>query len=350
MAVIQRRKIVFLVFLIPLTIFVLYVSKGAITPFVFSFFLAYAVNPLVDFFQKKGARRDLAILTVYLILFLLTALVVGLVIPRLIQDLLKLTQKLPELFQTFRKIEGTFNQICYTWQLPFNLKSFLEGLVNRGEFLSRNFLIHLGQGMINLFSQSLLLLALVPILAFYISRDYPGIKKRTYDWVSKNFGQHWTNTIMKIDSVFRVYIQGQLLVNLIVGTLIGLGLGVMGFEAAILLGLVAGLFNVIPYFGPVLGIIPSIVLALFQSPWLVLYVILLFLAVNQLEVMLLTPRIIGCSLGLHPVTVIFLILIGGKVFGLLGMIFAVPLGAISLVILQSIYEICFNFGLKDSTT
>jgi predicted PurR-regulated permease PerM len=147
---------------------------------------------------------------------------------------------------------------------------------------------------------------------------------------------------LKIDTVFKFYIRSQLLDILIVGTLFAIGLSILGFEAAILLGFLVGIFNIIPYFGPVLGAVPLIIFALLKSPWLVLYVIILFLLINQIEAIFLAPRIISNNLKLHPVTVIYLIMLGGAIFGLAGMVFAVPLGAIIGILIKSIYEICFE--------
>ena len=104
----------------------------------------------------------------------------------------------------------------------------------------------------------------------------------------------------------------------------------------------------IPYFGPVLGAIPAIFFGVLRSPWHVLYVIVLFVMVNQIETIFLTPRIIGRSLGMHPITVIYLVLVGGKIFGVLGMIFAIPLGALILILLSSFYELWFGLSSKDA--
>lgn len=344
---VPRKKIGFLLFIVPVIVLTLFFSKGVLTPFIFAFFLAYAINPLVEFLQKKGARRGWAILTVYFILFIVTALVIGIIIPRLIRDLTGLIQKMPLILQELKGLQERFNEVYESWRLPFNIKMVIDGLVDRGGLVLRNSLVRIAQSMVNLFSQSLFLLLLVPLMAYYISRDYPVLKQHTYKWVFNNFGPRWTQVFIKIDAVFKQYIRGQLLDTLIVGVLIGLGLSLLGFEAAFLLGLVAGILNLIPYFGPLLSAVPSVIFALFQSPWLALYVILLFLIVNQIEVMFLTPKIIGCSLGLHPVMVIFLILVGGKIFGLLGMIFAVPLGAIVLIIIKSVYEICFESANRE---
>jgi predicted PurR-regulated permease PerM len=127
-----------------------------------------------------------------------------------------------------------------------------------------------------------------------------------------------------------------------VGFFIGIGLKILGMEGAFLLGVLAGIFNIIPYFGPIIGLAPAFIFALLHSPWTALYVVVLFTVVNQLEAIWLAPRIFSTELGLHPITVIYLILFGGQIFGLLGMIFAIPIGATCIALLRSIYEIYFN--------
>lgn len=341
-----QKKTVFLIFIIPVAGLLLYLSRGVLAVFGFAFFLAFAINPVVDFFQKKGARRGLAIWTVYLILFVLTVLVFQLILPRLIQDLTRLIQRLPKLFGEFQSMGERIVAICNSWRLPIDFDGIFNILIQRGEVMLRNFLLRLGQGILNFFSKSAVYI-LAPFLAFYISRDYPSLKLRLYRFLEKHLGHYWTRTFLKVDTVFRLYIRGQLLDTIIVSGLLGLGLSILGFEAAFLLGLVAGIFNLIPYFGPVLGAFPVVVFALLKSPWLVAYVILLFILVNQFEVMFLAPRIIGANLGLHPLTIVYIILIGGGIGGLLGMVLAVPLGAIGIIIIKSIYEVCFGLAKDD---
>jgi predicted PurR-regulated permease PerM len=332
------KKTWFLIFIIPFTLLVLYLSRSIIAPFVFAFFLAYAINPLVEFLQQKGAPRNWAILTVYLVILLAGVLVFGIVIPRLIRDLTGVMQRLPELFETLQEMEGKYSELY--WRLPVQVKQLIAQITARGEIMLRNSLINLAQGIVDFFSHSLIYL-LVPLLAYYISRDYPKLKQSSRWWLLSHFGPHWTNAFLKIDNLLKLYIRSQLLDTLIVGLMIGLGLSLLGLDIAFLLGLLAGALNLIPYFGPVLGAIPAVLFGLLHSPWTALYVVILFLLVNQLEVMVLTPRIIGGSLRMSPILVVYLILIGGQIFGLVGMVFAVPLGSIVLSIITSFYEICF---------
>lgn len=337
------KKLLFILLTVPLTVYLLYLSKAIISPFVLAFFLAYAINPLVEFLQKRGARREYAIITVYFILVLVIALIVGIILPRLVEDLTKVLQKLPRIYNEFEMLGGRFNQ--FYWKLPINLKQIVTEVIERLETLLRNSLIQLAETTVNLLSKALLFI-LAPVLAYYISRDYPGLKQRSYRWLTRNLGNHWTRVFLKIDAVLKIYIRGQMLTTMIVGLLIGVGLSVLGFETAFLLGLVAGALNLIPYFGPVLGAIPAVLFALLQSPWKALYVVILFLIVNQLEVLVLVPRIIGGGLQIHPIAVVYLILAGSRIGGLIGMVFAVPLGAIVWILIKSIYEIAF--GLENN--
>jgi predicted PurR-regulated permease PerM len=342
-----KHKYGLILLLVLATLLLLYSSRSIIGPFVIAFFLAYAINPLVDLLERKGARRDYAVLTVYLIVILSVVFVLELIVPRLAWELSRVSQKLPSVLVLVQKAGEILERINRHGGLPFDPQIISVELAKRWEILTRKFLVQLANGLVGFFSQSFLV-GLVPLLSYYMSRDYPQIKRKSFHWLLRHCGAHWTRTFLKIDSVFRLYIRGQLLVTLIVGVLLSIGLTMLGLEAGFLLGLVAGFFNLIPYFGPVLGAIPAIFFGLLQSPWHAVYVIILFVIVNQIETIFLTPRIIGGSLGMHPITVVYLVLVGGKIFGVLGMIFAIPLGALLLILLASFYEICLGLSPKGT--
>ncbi len=337
------KKLFFILLIIPLAGYILFLSRAIISPFIMAFFLAYAINPLVEFLQKRGARREYAIITIYFALFLIAAVVIGIIMPWLVEDMTKVLQRLPNVYKDFEQLGGKLSRIY--WKLPINIKPIVAQIIARLETLLRNTLIQMAETTVNLISRAIIFI-LVPILAYYISRDYPRLKQQSYCWLTQNLGNHWTRTFLKLDAVLKIYIRGQLLTTMIVGLLIGIGLSILGVEGAFLFGMVAGVFNLIPYFGPVLGAIPIVLLALLKSPWVALYVIIIFLVVNQLEVMVLVPRIIGGSLKIHPITVVYLILVGSKIGGLVGMVFAVPLGTIILILIKSFYE--KSFGLANN--
>jgi len=135
------------------------------------------------------------------------------------------------------------------------------------------------------------------------------------------------------------FIRGHLLVASMVGVLTSLGLALVGVKFYLLLGIIAGIADLIPYFGPIIGAIPAVGLALLNSSQQALYVLLVMVVVQQVENNLLSPKILGDSVGLHPVVVIFVLLAGGHLFGILGMLLAVPLTAILRILVNYLYTL-----------
>jgi len=131
----------------------------------------------------------------------------------------------------------------------------------------------------------------------------------------------------RVNKVVGRFVRGQLIVSVVVGGLVALGLSLLGVRYALFLGVLAGLFDIIPYFGPVLGAIPALVLAFLRDPLTALWTLLMFVAVQQLEGSVLSPKIVGEQVGLHPLTVIFSVLAGGELLGVTGMLLAVPAAA-----------------------
>ena len=140
--------------------------------------------------------------------------------------------------------------------------------------------------------------------------------------------------LREVNVALNGFFRGQLWICLFVGLFIYGGLALLKIPYALFIGLLAGLFDIIPYFGPVLGFLPAAALALSQSPLTVLWVLLLFIAANQIENSLISPWLIGDRVGLHPLVVIFAVLVGGYLMGILGLLIAVPVAAIGRVLLD----------------
>jgi predicted PurR-regulated permease PerM len=137
-----------------------------------------------------------------------------------------------------------------------------------------------------------------------------------------------------IDQVIGEFIRGQLIVCTVIAVLTSIALYLMGVQFAIILGMIAGIVDVIPYFGPFIGMLPCIAVALLQSPKLALYTALAFIAIQQVESNIISPKIVGDRVGLHPVVIIFALLAGERLLGFIGLVLAVPAAAIIKVILH----------------
>jgi|SRR5690554_47952 len=297
-----------------------------ILPFFFGLFLAFLIEPLVEWFEKKGAGRTDAVLTVFTLLGIFLTVLVVWFLPGLVEDLNNALAKLPDYVRNIQDWFIRLNQEYKRFRLPQNIRQVIDETLIRGEEFMREFLLRLGTLLITIFPQSLLLL-LVPVLAFYFSRDLKKIRSGGKYW-TRQFLKEDQDMVLEVARVIIAYLRAQALAGLVVGLLLTVGLIFLRVDLAILIGVLAGIFNIIPYFGPVIGAAPAVFLAAQDSLWKVLYVVILFILVNQLETIVIIPRIIGEKVGLPPLLVIFLLLVGGELFGFLGVIFAVPVGAV----------------------
>lgn len=295
-------------------------------PFLLGLFLALLLDPLVVWFEKKGAPRSAAVLTVFILLGIFLTVLVVWFLPGLIEDLDNALAKLPDYVRGIQQWLARLNQAYKRFRLPQNIRQVIDETLLWGEEFLRQFLLRLGTLLISFFPQSLLLL-LVPVLAFYFSRDLMRIRNGILYW-SKQIFREDQGVAVDVAKVVITYLRAQALAGVVVGLFLTIGLLILRVDLAILIGVLAGIFNIIPYFGPVIGAAPAVLLAAQDSPWKGLYVILLFFLVNQLETVVIIPRIIGEKVGLHPLLVIFLLLVGGDLFGFAGVIFAVPIGAV----------------------
>jgi len=176
-----------------------------------------------------------------------------------------------------------------------------------------------------------------PILAVYIIKDWEKIKAALLSILPPASRREAIILTDKIDLVWIEYLKGHLLVSVLVGLATGIVAMIIGVDFALVIGIIAGLTNLVPYFGPILGGIPAIILALAQSWQDGLYMTGAIILIQQLESNWLTPKIIGDKLGMHPLIIVFALLAGGELLGILGMLIAVPLTAALRIIISFAY-------------
>ena len=174
---------------------------------------------------------------------------------------------------------------------------------------------------------------LAPIIAFYVLKDLPDIKQNTFAMIPERFRSSVEKVLTEIDFAVGGYLRGQVLISIIVGTAVSIYLLIIGVKFAILLGVLAGVLNIIPYFGPVFGGGIAAIVALFQSPKLALLVIIGMIAIQQLDSAIISPTIMRHTVHLHPAIVIFSLLVGASLFGFLGLLFAIPAAAVAKALL-----------------
>ncbi|MCG2820958.1 MAG: AI-2E family transporter, partial [Candidatus Atribacteria bacterium] len=175
-------------------------------------------------------------------------------------------------------------------------------------------------------------IVIIPLILFYLMRDMFIFKENLYIYVARENKKEFKEVLEEIDHIVSGFIRGRIIVCFIVGTLIGIGLYFLNVEFALIIGIVSGVFNFIPYLGPIVGVVLALIFALGNPWWSLLMIVVLFVLVNQLEAVYLNPNILGKGLGLHPLTVILSMLICGQLLGILGVLVAVPLAAILKVL------------------
>jgi len=309
----------------------LYLIRSILVPFALAFFLAYLIEPLVAAMQRRGAPRSLAILTVFVVTAVLMAVLMAVVVPILTADLERAARAVPGYLARLNAVGARLTRIYHRLHLPVNVRAAVDRLARQATGNIERAVASAIATILGILPGSMVL-PIVPIIAYYISRDYHRATSALYSWLRARARPDLLAKAVAVDRVLNAYFRGQAFELLLMTALLTAGLSLLGLEFALLLGIIAGVLNIIPYFGPLLGALPAVLLALTRSPWLAGYVIVLFAAANQLEAALLVPRVVGGRVGLHPLAVIFALLAGGKLFGLLGMILAVPVVAVIKVV------------------
>ena len=298
-------------------------------PFVLGFALAYFLDPLADRLEAIGVRRSLATLTITVIvgMALLTALAFGL--PVLAKQISMLIAALP----------GYISDV-QIWLLEQNLVEGQNELVSvMGESLlsglqtTASSMVLTGLSLINL----LALIFITPIVAVYMLNDWDNMIARINALLPDEQAAIIRNLASQIDETLGGFARGQILVCLSLGTIYALGLSLVGLQSGIIVGVFAGLISFIPYVGAAVGLVLAGALGLGQfgfdlSPLLMIAAV--FFVGQFIEGNILTPRLVGDRVRLHPVWIIFALLAMGSIFGFLGLLLAVPLAAVIGVLVR----------------
>ncbi len=334
----------------------LYVLQPVLTPFLVGIGIAYLADPFADRLEAKGCGRTMATVIVFLILTLaFVAMIIG-IVPLLVKQIQTLVQMLPH-------IEIWYNATLLPWlqsALGLDIKSMQLDLVSEGlsaewkkagGVISRVVTYATQSGMS--FISALGSMAVVPVVAFYLLRDFDLLTSKIKALLPINVQPRVSAWAHESNDVLAAFMRGQLLVMLSLGVIYALGLSFVGLNYALLIGILAGLASIVPYLGFVIGIAVAMIIAFFQfDSYLPLALVFVVFSVGQMvESFVLTPLLVGDRIGLHPVAVIFSILAGGQLFGFMGILLALPIAAVIMVLLRHLHTGYINsplYGQQDS--
>ncbi len=311
-------------------IYLLNFLKPILTPFILAVGLVYFFRPAVLYLDKRGLPRIASIIFVYLVFFVFLSLFFIYFVPLVSGQLYEFSRNIPNYFSRLIK-EINYLQSKYSHlEVPSWLGQFTNQTVgNLRDFLIRfaSGLPSLGINVVSSFFTNVFYFVLSFLLSFYLLKDYEVIKETIYQLIPINWRYHGKNLLSCVSAVVKGFIVGQVLVSLSVGVLCTLALLILGVDYALLIGLITGILNVIPYFGPLVGAILAGLVALFKSPWLALWAVLAMIFVQQLDSLLISPNIMSYQVRLHPVLIVFSLLTGGLIWGAMGMLLSIPIAA-----------------------
>jgi len=317
----------------------LWVLKGALTPLVVAWVIAYLLDPLIDRFEARGVPRGAAILLLLAVSGVVLVATALLLVPQIQRDLATVSQELPGyLDRTLSSLAPLLREHLGI-AVPDSVRGAVEA-VRSGEVpipleAARNLLeraIATLTGTVG----ALVSLVLIPVLAYYLLVEFDRIRAAVLDLVPRGYQPRVARDAARVDRLVASFIRGQLTICLILGVLLAAGFTAIGVDLAIPIGIVSGALAIIPYAGGAAALLLASGMCVleFGVDFHLLLVLGWYAVVQSLEGYVLTPRILGGSLGMHPVTVILALLIGGDLLGFLGLMVAVPLAAIAQVFLQ----------------
>ncbi len=331
-AVISRNKpAIFDLIVFAVIALSIYLIRGdianVITPFIYGLILAYLLNPLIKLLERKIKNRIVVILLVFLAFAGVITTVIALFLPRLIRDVSGFADEIPRAIDFIIKTAEEIRDGRLTI-IPEQVLGWIDidkEMARIADVVKQSLADF--SGWLIASGSKLLDLIMTPIITFYYLKDKELIRETILGAFKPEGRNRAVEIAGDVDKVIGGFIRGQITVAAFVGVLTGLGCMIIGVPHALTIGVVAGLTNIIPYFGPWLGGIMPVILALMEKPLMALWVVILIVAVQQIEASFISPQIMSHNVGLHPLLVMFSVLLFGSVLGIPGMIIGVPLMA-----------------------
>jgi len=324
--------------------------KSVVVMFVIALLLAMLLNPAVDFMESRGINRGLAIVFTMLLILGAIAFTVSLIIPGIISAVESLTSKLQSdvITDINKRVEDFFAVNFNNAELARNVTSKvnefgLKLLSNMAEFFKS----------VGSFLASV---AIVPFLTFFIIKDMRIFKRSLIAQIPNKYFEMSLNILQKVGNQVSKYIQGQATDAFIVGCLSVLGLFIINLvfdnpiSQFVFIGMIAGVANLIPYLGPIVGAVPALLITVISNPpnlgIVLLWIVITFVLVQVIDNSFVSPMVVSKSVNMHPLTVVVVVIIGGNLAGAVGMLFAVPVTGIIKVTSAEVLWGLKNYKLK----
>ncbi len=321
--IISPSTIFRIIFIILLLVF-LYLILDVIVIFIFALIIASAIAPLVNLLGKLKIPRVIGALLIYIIVIGGLGFLISLTIPSVAKEIKDLSSNLPNYIEFLSdKFESIQNASSKYQDIIIQFQKFLAGT---GDLLRKS-ASDLFSTAVNIFG-GIFSLFLILVISFYLSVQKKGVQRVLTSLAPREHRDYLLSLWERSQKKLGRWLQGQLFLGVIIGVLVYVGLSLLNVKFALLLAVLAGILEIFPYIGPVIAAIPAIILGFLQAPILGLWILILYIVIQQMENHLIVPLVIGKIVKLNPVVVILALLIGWKLGSIPGMILAVPITAV----------------------
>ncbi|HZK33309.1 MAG TPA: AI-2E family transporter [Tissierellaceae bacterium] len=305
---------------------------------ILSVILAYLFNPIINYFEKKNIKRIYGVIILYLMILGVVLILAFIVVPRSSREIKKLATDMPKYIKNISNFIDELSNRYYSTigglpPLFQGVQEVVRENIAGLETIVVNGLKSFFTGLINTFTK-LISLILTPILTFYFLADKDYFIKKTKKLIPVKHKEKSLELFRKIDVALSKFVRGKIILAIFVGVTITIALLIIGVDFAVFIGIITALADVIPYIGPFLGFVPAVFFAFLSSPIKALWVSILFVTIQWVENNILAPKIIGDTTGIHPMLVLLSIIVGGAIFGVVGMILSVPVVAVIIILVD----------------
>lgn len=339
----MSRQLKFLITIFVLILVFLYSVSDILLPFVLGMTFAYLLDPLADRMEERGISRRLSTLIITVFFFTVGVVACITLLPLIADQVTDLFHQLPTFYQRFDKqivplITEKLRALNPSLASQFNIESKdISDHLNAALSKSITDIFASGVSVLNFMS----LILITPVVTFYMLRDWDRFVAKIDSLLPRDYAPVIREQVRKIDNTIAAFIHGQLNACILMGLVYALALSLVGLKFGLLIGLCTGLLIFIPFIGFLTGMTVGILVAYFQfpeDPERVMFIAGVFIAIHVVEANMITPRIIGGQIGIHPAWLIFGMLAGGSLLGLVGVIISVPLTAIIGVLVRFALE------------
>ncbi|EKD1039785.1 AI-2E family transporter [Listeria monocytogenes] len=316
------------------------ILKTVAAPIILAGISYYLFNPIIDWLEKHKWKRGWAIALLYLVIIGLLILLFSFVIPAVKDQIVSLFKSFPGYWDQITQKFDEFSRSSLFDQLKdklnTNMSDIMKTLSTKGTSVINSAISSIGS-IVGTVTEVVLAIVTTPLVLFYLLKDGKKLPDFLLKMLPVNGRAHTRQVLGEANHQISSYIRGQIIVSLCIGILLFIGYLIIGLPYALTLAIIAACTSIVPYLGPAIAITPAIIIAIVTSPWLLIKLIIVWCVVQLLEGKFISPQVMGKTLKVHPITILFVILVAGNLFGVLGVIFAVPGHAVLKVIVTHVF-------------